>query len=63
MELPSYIPVKRETKLEKKKQGHSKGHKKRPMPRIADKTSYLLLVNAEDCVKNKITRRYDLAKT
>ena len=35
----------------------------REMPRVKDKTTYLRLVNANDCVKDKITGCYLTQKT
>ena len=61
------LPPKNWTKQNKqhrrKKQGCTKGQRNREMPRVKDKTTYLRLVNATDCIKDQITGCYLTQKT
>ena len=61
--LPPESLKNKNKKARRKKQGHTKGQRMREMPRVKDKTTYLRLVNANDCVKNKVTGCYLTQKT
>ena len=61
--LPPRNRINKSKKARKKRQGHTKGQRKREIPRVKDKTTYLRLVNANDCVKDKITGCYLPHKT
>ena len=61
--LPLGNMMNKNKKGRRKRQGHTKGQRMREMPRVKDTTTYFRFVNANDCVKDKITGCYLTQKT